>query len=147
MSRLLFCMGIVFLCSQFIINKIGAEEFQFIGEHLLVNYIDCDNERLRDHKAIFSVIKEAIAHSGATFLTASEHDFFPQGYSAVVLLSESHVSIHTYPEHSSCFIDFFTCGTSCSSEIFEKYLNEYLQPKKIIKKIFIRGDTILEKNQ
>ena len=49
----------------------------------------------------------------------------------IILLSESHASIHTYPEHGGCFVDFFTCGTTCKPENFDKYMQNYLKPKNI----------------
>ena len=56
----------------------------------------------------------------------------------VLLLSESHASIHTYPEYNSCFVDLFTCGQKCSAEKFDMYLREYLKPKQTDSRIQVR---------
>jgi S-adenosylmethionine decarboxylase len=61
-----------------------------------------------------------------------------------ILLSESHASIHTYPEHGKCFVDLFTCGDSCSNHIFNEELQKYLKPKKVAAMVLIRDDNITE---
>lgn len=56
-------------------------------------------------------------------------------------MSESHCSVHTYPEYNSLFIDLFTCGETCSWEGFDKIMTQFLQPKKSSKNVIIRGQT------
>ena len=113
-------------------------EYQFIGRHFLASYYGCDEQALRDIHKLPEVMKEGVAASGATLLDASLYIFPPDGMTMVLLLSESHASIHTYPEHGSCFVDFFTCGTSCSAEKFDEVLRDYLKPKKVMNHAFMR---------
>ena len=80
--------------------------------------------------------------AGKCSLDAVEHVFSPRGYTAVLLLSESHASIHTYPEHGACFVDLFTCGTTCKAEAFDQVLRDYLQPLQITQRILLRHHEI-----
>ena len=63
----------------------------------------------------------------------------------VILLSESHASIHTYPEFNACFVDLFTCGEKCSSEYFDQALQSYLKPKLVNGRTLIRTHEITDK--
>lgn len=103
----------------------------------MASYNNCDFERLTDRN-LPAVMQSAIENSGASILTESVH-FFPNGgMTAVFLLSESHASIHTYPEHSSCFVDLFTCGEKASLEEFDSALRKFLRPQNAERKIVIR---------
>jgi S-adenosylmethionine/arginine decarboxylase-like enzyme len=64
-----------------------------------------------------------------------------------ITLSESHASIHTYPEHGKCFVDLFTCGDKCDHEVFNDALKAYLQPKKVAEMVLARDDEIKELKQ
>jgi S-adenosylmethionine/arginine decarboxylase-like enzyme len=73
---------------------------------------------------------DAIRASGATIESYTEKKFEPQGYSLVVLISESHASVHTFPEHGMLFVDYFTCG-GIKTEYFKKALLQALRPAVI----------------
>ncbi|MCH9631534.1 MAG: S-adenosylmethionine decarboxylase proenzyme [Chlamydiia bacterium] len=105
------------------------DDFAFVGRHFVASYYDCDPELLDHVKHLKEALCKAIEGSGASLLNMTVHKFAPHGVTLVALLSESHASIHTYPEHGSCFVDLFTCGTSCSSENFHKVLSEELLAK------------------
>ncbi|NGX56439.1 MAG: S-adenosylmethionine decarboxylase proenzyme [Candidatus Anoxychlamydiales bacterium] len=131
------------------INKKNKEilSYDFFGKHLLANYIDCSFEALIDFKKLEEVIKKGCIAAKATVLDYKSQIFQPNnGFSMIVLLSESHASIHTYPEHKSCFIDFFTCGTTCQPQNFNDILQNFLKPKVIKQKIFLRENQIEEEH-
>src|ERR1700676_4084295 len=94
-------------------NADADEEFAFQGRHLIASYTGCSLSAMRDVDGLTDALHAAVAASGATLLQSVRHIFPPDGMTALVLLSESHASIHTYPEHRSCFVDIFTCGSSC----------------------------------
>ena len=71
----------------------------------------------------------AAVDCGATVLGESFHPFQPQGVSGVVVIAESHLSIHTWPEYGYAAVDIFTCGTSVQPEKAAEVLIEKLGAK------------------
>ncbi len=129
------------IASQFLF----AQDYQFAGKHFLGSYIDCDREALSDVEGVLEAMDKAVQASGAAVLSQTHYVFPPNGITIVYALSESHASIHTYPEHGSCFVDLFTCGDHCSSKRFHEALSAYLKPNKIDARLLIRTETIEEK--
>ena len=82
-----------------------------LGKHLLLELNDCDPKLLNDIGLIREIMLAAAHESGATVLGESFHQFSPQGVSGVILIAESHLSVHTWPEHGYAGADIFTCGT------------------------------------
>ena len=83
-----------------------------LGRHLLIELQDCDREALNDLDFIRETMLSAAVECGATVLGESFHRFSPQGVSGVVVIAESHISIHTWPEYGYAAADIFTCGTT-----------------------------------
>jgi len=108
----------------------ASESYHFIGRHFIAEYYGCDKQAILASNKLKEVMVQASKASGATVLDSVEHHFSPNGYSLVILLSESHASIHTYPDERACFVDLFTCGMGCDSNKFEKVLKAYLKPQK-----------------
>ncbi len=88
--------------------KVARNGIVFAGTHLLVDIRNATN--LDDPEAIKDVLEKAALDAGATILHSHMHKFAPQGVSGVVVLSESHISIHTWPERDYAAIDIFMCG-------------------------------------
>lgn len=120
------------------------EEYRFAGKHFVGSYLNCDSKALTDIDRLIAAMDRAVSASGATILATTPYIFPPNGITIVYTLSESHASIHTYPEHGSCFVDLFTCGDNCSSEKFHQALSEYLKPEAVDAHLFIRNETIEE---
>jgi S-adenosylmethionine decarboxylase len=117
----------------------ATTEYEFGGRHLFASYVDCDPESLRSPVELDQAMRRAIEASGATVLKESRHIFEGGGLTNVYLLSESHASIHTYPEHNSCFVDIFTCGYVCEPTRFHEVLVEFFKPKTVSKRLTNRG--------
>jgi S-adenosylmethionine decarboxylase proenzyme len=83
-----------------------------LGRHLLIELQDCDREALNDLGFLRDTMVAAAVDCGATVLGESFHHFNPQGVSGVVVIAESHLSIHTWPEYGYAAADIFTCGTT-----------------------------------
>jgi len=83
-----------------------------LGKHLLLELKDCNKEVLDDLGFLRGALLAAATESGATVLGESFHQFSPQGVSGVVVIAESHLFIHTWPEHGYAAVDIFTCGDS-----------------------------------
>ncbi len=118
-------------------------EHPFSGRHLVVQYLGCDVTALEDHEGLLRAMREAVVASGATLLKMSEHPFEGGGLTAVMLLSESHASIHTYPEFGACFVDLFTCGHNCRAEDFDAVLRAYLRPRDASAKVLLRSQGLV----
>ncbi len=116
------------------------DQYLFRGKHFIASYAGCDEKALTDVEQLRTVMEDAAKQSGATILDSSYYVFPPDGLTMVILLSESHASIHTYPEHKSCFVDLFTCGDKCSNEKFDECLRSYLKPTSVHEKILIRHE-------
>jgi len=81
-----------------------------LGRHLVVEYYGCDADHLDDVDVVQSALLEAAEAVGATVIGHAFHRYAPQGVTGVVLISESHLSVHTWPESGYAAVDVFTCG-------------------------------------
>lgn len=95
------------------------------GRHLLVEYTGCDFDVLDDLKRIEALMNEAARAARANVVASVFQPFEPQGVTGVVVVEESHLSIHTWPEYGYAAVDFFTCG-ECSPEVAKDVLREGL---------------------
>ena len=85
-----------------------------LGRHITVELSGCDPTIIADSKAVEQALLDAAKASGAHIIESSFHYFAPQGVSGFVIISESHFSIHTWPEYDYAAVDVFTCGDSIS---------------------------------
>jgi S-adenosylmethionine decarboxylase proenzyme len=83
-----------------------------LGRHLLLELRDCDKEALDNLEYLRSCLCETAEKIGATVLNNVFHQFCPQGVSGVVVIAESHLCIHTWPEYNFAAVDIFTCGNT-----------------------------------
>ncbi|QHA92838.1 adenosylmethionine decarboxylase [Bacillus sp. N1-1] len=81
-----------------------------MGRHVIAELWGCDTEKLNNMKFIEETFVEAALKSGAEVREVAFHKFAPQGVSGVVIISESHLTIHSFPEHGYASIDVYTCG-------------------------------------
>lgn len=81
-----------------------------IGKHCILELYGCSPEMLNDPDGLLAAMKHAATSAGATWLDSVCHHFNPQGVTALGLLAESHISIHTWPELGYASADVFTCG-------------------------------------
>jgi S-adenosylmethionine decarboxylase proenzyme len=100
-----------------------------LGRHLLVELQDCDREVLNDLDFLRQAMLTAATECGATVMGESFHHFSPQGVSGVVIIAESHLSIHTWPEYGYAAVDVFTCGTAVEPRKAAEVLIEKLGAK------------------
>jgi S-adenosylmethionine decarboxylase len=85
-------------------------ELKTIGRHLIAEYYGCDPRILDDVQTIRSIMLRAADAVGATVMGETFHAFAPQGVSGSVVIAESHLSIHTWPENGYVALDIYTCG-------------------------------------
>ncbi|PMS20061.1 adenosylmethionine decarboxylase [Trinickia dabaoshanensis] len=95
------------------------------GRHVLVDIADTSADLLNDGDALVLALSRAVKAEGATVLGTITHAFEPVGVTVLLLLSESHVSLHTYPREGRAFFDAFTCGVRCEPmNIFQRFADE-----------------------
>ncbi len=87
-----------------------------LGRHLLLELKGCDKEVLNNLSFLKSIMLAAAEEAGATVLGESFHQFEPHGVSGVVIIAESHLFMHTWPEYGYAAVDIFTCGDSVKPE-------------------------------
>lgn len=114
-------------------------EFSTFGRHVAVDAWGVDFEVLNNEQLLQAHLVEAAEACGATILSIQSRKFEPQGATVLVMLSESHLSIHTYPERGFAAIDCYTCGESVDPQQAIDYLVTVLQPEKSYAKKLIRG--------
>ena len=85
------------------------------GRHWLVEYLGCDPKRLDDREYLVGLLRRAAEAAGAKVVAEAIQPFSPHGTSAVLLIEESHFSLHTWPEAGYAAADFYTCG-DCQPE-------------------------------
>ncbi len=127
-----------YLCVIFLFLNTSLCSYDFYGRHFIASYKKCDKKALCNINELIIAFEKAVQSSGATILKSDYERFPGGGMTAFIVLSESHASIHTYPEHNACFIDLFTCGSHCSYEPFDKILTDYLHPQDVSKELCIR---------
>ncbi len=99
---------------------------KILGRHLIVEYSECDKRSLDDIRLLEEGMCESVRRSGATIVRSVFHRYNPQGVSGVVVIAESHISIHTWPEYGYAAVDFFTCGDSVDPYKAHEYLASVL---------------------
>jgi S-adenosylmethionine decarboxylase proenzyme len=97
-----------------------------LGHQLAIELYGCDPGVLDDVDSISRHMLGAAAAAGATVVGHSFHRFSPQGVSGVVIIAESHLAVHTWPEHGYAAVDLFTCGTKLRAEQAVQHLREAL---------------------
>jgi spermidine synthase len=100
-----------------------------LGRHILVEFMGCSPEILNDVSVIETAMVNAAQKAGATVIQSTFHHFSPFGVSGVVVIQESHLAIHTWPEYQYAAVDLFTCGESVDSWISFDLLKEAFQAK------------------
>ena len=110
-----------------------------LGKHILVELYECDRDILNDHGVIKDLMIKAAEAAKATVVTADFHMFNPFGVSGAVIIAESHLTIHTWPEHGYAAVDVFTCGDEVETEAAVEYLTKGLKAKKAESKTHLRG--------
>jgi S-adenosylmethionine decarboxylase len=95
-----------------------------LGRHLLLELHDCSPEILSSLDVVKSAMVEAARRAEATIVDVVFHEFNPFGISGVVVIAESHLSIHTWPEHRYAAVDIFSCGDTLKPGEAASYLTD-----------------------
>ena len=110
-----------------------------LGTHVLVDFFDCNVKFLNDRKIIEDCLSEAAIICGATIVEKVIHQFNPHGISGVIVIAESHITIHTWPENNFVAIDLFTCGDCLNADKAISYLKNTFNAKDLKTQNIKRG--------
>ncbi len=108
-------------------------------QHTLLEYYACDAARLKSAADIKVLLCEAVRDAGGTIVKALFHNFSPYGVSGVVVITESHVTIHTWPEHAYAAVDIFSCSAKLDHAAIRARLKRGLAAKRLSWRTFRRG--------
>jgi len=104
-------------------------QHKVLGVHYILDLCSCNVDLLNDSQYIMLTLREAIVQSNSTLLEEVKYEFTPQGITAICLLSESHISIHTWPEMEYAAVDIFTCGEHTDPKTACDFIINALQSK------------------
>lgn len=110
-----------------------------LGRQILVEFYDCNRKVLDNEDLIREILLEGVRQSGATIISDTFHRFSPHGVSGVVVIAESHVAIHTWPEHGYAAVDVFTCGETIDPWVIQKYLERNFHARNVSSMELKRG--------
>ncbi len=108
------------------------------GQHFLVEFLQCNAETLKNVETVKLNLLKSAQESNATIVSHHFHQFQPDGVSGVILIEESHFSIHTWPEHQYAAFDVFTCGPM-DPNIAIDVLKQAFEAKTVNIKTIARG--------
>ena len=117
------------------------------SKHLLLELYRCDFEKLNDESFLRCTLNNAAKLANATVLNLISNKFEPHGVTAIALLAESHLSIHTWPEVYYTAVDIFTCGQNMKPEISCKYLIKALMAEEHLLRVISRNPPLTLGNQ
>ncbi|MCD6523270.1 MAG: S-adenosylmethionine decarboxylase [Candidatus Diapherotrites archaeon] len=110
-----------------------------IGVHILAEFYECNPDLLATVDPVREILESTVEEAKLSKLHSHYHQFEPYGVTGFVLLAESHISIHTWPEHGYCAVDVFTCGEEGDAELAYKLLKEKLKPGRVNREKKVRG--------
>ena len=117
------------------------------SKHFLLELYRCDYEKLNDESFLRCTLNNAAKLANATVLNLISNKFEPQGVTAIALLAESHLSIHTWPEAHYSAVDIFTCGKKMRPDISCKYLIQALMAEEHLLRVINRNPPLKVNNQ
>ena len=110
-----------------------------LGQHSLFDLHDCDAAKLADRDVVREAMMEAVRQSGGTIVAEVFHQFSPHGVSGVVVIAESHLTVHTWPERSFAAVDLFTCSTTLDHSKVERLVAAALGASRVETRTLPRG--------
>jgi len=119
-----------------------------LGKHVLAEFYDCDRTKLDDEAFLRRQAVAAARAMGATIVGVHSHRYQPQGVSVVIILAESHLSLHTWPEFDLASIDIFVCNPDTDPQLAKAHLTEVLEAGRIAELEVERGqlDRVAERH-
>ena len=125
--------------NQILSSLSDEQKLSHQSKHFLLELYRCDREKLNDESFLRCILNRAAKLANATVLNLISNKFEPQGVTAIALLAESHISIHTWPESNYSAADIFTCGQNMLPELASQYLIEALKAEEHFLRVIDRN--------
>jgi len=113
-----------------------------IGSQVVLDLYECETRHLDDIEWVKTTLVSAARAAGATIVDTVFHKFAPWGISGVVVIAESHLAIHIWPENRYAAIDVFTCGENVRMDLACAFLTRAFRSKRPVQRSFTRGDHV-----
>lgn len=110
-----------------------------LGYHILLDFYGCDAEIINDVDFLRRLGYEAARVARLNVIGENHHQFSPQGVTVVLMIEESHISFHSWPEHHFLAVDLFTCGSVEAAKKAVEHLQQRLPCTKVVVKEVQRG--------
>lgn len=110
-----------------------------LGRQILVEFYDCESNSINDVEYIEKAMLNAAKAADATIISHNFHKFSPYGVSGMVVIAESHISIHTWPEYNYAAVDIFTCGDTIDPWTIQEFLKEAFSSQNVSSMEMKRG--------
>ncbi len=110
-----------------------------LGLHILADLYGVDFDKIDHVEDVKELLENAVKYANLSKLSSHFHQFYPHGATGIILLEESHISIHTWPEHGYAAIDVYTCGGKEKTFKAMEYILKVLKPKRVDEKVAERG--------
>ena len=118
-----------------------TKENQVLGWHWLVDFYQC-SELPTEASVLEAILITAAELAGATVVQSCFHQFSPHGLSGVVVIAESHLAAHTWPEHQAMCIDLFSCSQKIKAQAAIDFIAEKIRPGKVDRRNITRGNLL-----
>ena len=119
-----------------------AERRAMFGSQVVLDLYDCETTHLDDLEWVKTTLVNAALAAGATIVETVFHKFAPWGISGVVVIAESHLAIHIWPENRYAAVDVFTCGENVQMDVASAFLKREFRAKRAVQRRFMRGDRV-----
>lgn len=119
-----------------------AERRAVFGSQVVLDLYDCETTHLDDLEWVKTTLVNAALAAGATIVETVFHKFAPWGISGVVVIAESHLAIHIWPENRYAAVDVFTCGENVQMDVASAFLKREFRAKRAVQRRFMRGDRV-----
>lgn len=121
----------------------GSQSTPALGSQVVLDLYDCHADHLDDLEWVRENLNEAARRAGATIVESVFHKFAPWGISGVVVIAESHLAIHIWPEKHYAAVDIFTCGTSVNLDFAVQFLIDTFKAGRVSQNRFHRGGKLV----
>lgn len=110
-----------------------------LASHTLLELHGCEAALLNSPDALKQLLMEAVRRGHGTIVTEVFHTFSPHGVSGVVVIAESHVAVHTWPEHGYAAVDIFSCGAKLDHAVIRDWIHAGLRAARVESRELTRG--------